>query len=125
MAFPFQHTEGGQAAGDVMQLRPLRASLTAAEAELILTHFAHCFALRPDAIAPAPRCSRQCQAVGRLVLGAVSDDQDVYATCEPASGGPIGMATRGPDGVPVEASVLLQAADTGPAIVVNALQQGA
>ena len=30
MAFPFQHTEGGQAAGDVMQLRPLRAGLTAA-----------------------------------------------------------------------------------------------
>jgi hypothetical protein len=34
------------------------------------------------------------------------------------------MATRGPDGVPVQASVLLQAADKVPAIVVNALQQG-
>jgi hypothetical protein len=34
------------------------------------------------------------------------------------------MATIGPDGVPVEESVLLQAADNVPAIVVNALQQG-
>jgi hypothetical protein len=38
MAFPFEHTKRGQAAGDVMQLRPLRTGLTAAQAELILTH---------------------------------------------------------------------------------------
>ena len=76
MAFPFQHTKRRQAAGDGMQLRPLRAGLTAALAALILTHFEHCFDLRPDAIEPAYLCSRQCQAVGRIVLGAVSDDQD-------------------------------------------------
>jgi hypothetical protein len=34
------------------------------------------------------------------------------------------MAPRGPDGVPVNAAVLLQAADNVPAIVVKALPQG-
>ena len=66
MAFPFQHPAGGQAAGAVMQRRPLRAGLTAAQAALIPTHLDHLFALRPDAIAPAPLCSRPCQAVGGL-----------------------------------------------------------
>ena len=77
MAFPFQHTKCGQTASDVMQLRPFRAGLTAAQAKLILTHLDHFFDLRPDAIEPAHLGRRQCQAVGGRVLGAVSDDQDV------------------------------------------------
>ena len=37
LTFPLQHTEGGETAGDMMQLRPLRSRLTATEPELTLT----------------------------------------------------------------------------------------
>jgi hypothetical protein len=36
MALPLQHTKGGQATADMMQLRPGRADLTATQPELIL-----------------------------------------------------------------------------------------
>lgn len=38
MPFPLQNAEGDQTTGDVMQLGPLRAGLTAAKAEVPLTH---------------------------------------------------------------------------------------
>jgi DDE superfamily endonuclease len=38
VSFPFQHTKGHEAAGHVMQLRPLRAGLTAGQAELVLAY---------------------------------------------------------------------------------------
>ena len=58
------------------------------------------------------------------VLGAVSDDQDVQASCDPAGLCPIGMAPRGPERVTAEAAVLLEAADDRPPIVAHPLQEG-
>ena len=76
MPFPLQDTEGDQATGDVMQLRPLGARLTAGQAELVLTHPDDFLDLGPEAIEP-PYLSRwQHEAVGGVILGAVSDDQD-------------------------------------------------
>ena len=37
ISFPLQDTKGDQTAGEIMPLRPLRARLTAAQAELIFT----------------------------------------------------------------------------------------
>jgi hypothetical protein len=36
MAFPRQHTKGGETVGDMVQLRPLRVGLTDGQPELIL-----------------------------------------------------------------------------------------
>ena len=47
VASPLQHTNGLQTAGDVMWLSPLRASLTARQAELILPDRNDLFHLRP------------------------------------------------------------------------------
>jgi hypothetical protein len=124
MAFPFEHTKGGKAAGEMMERRPLRAGLTAGQAAVILAHPAHLFDLSPEAVEPPDLRRRQGQAVRGIVLGAVSDPQDLYPACEPAGGGPIGMAPIGTDGVTVDATVLLQAADKGPARVAKALQPG-
>jgi hypothetical protein len=124
MAFPFSHAEGRQAAGDVRPLRPRRAGLTAAQAELLCTPRDDLFDLRPDAIEPAHLRRRQGQAVSGIGLGAVSDDHDCEAACEPASGGPRGVAPIRPDGVTVAAPVRRQAADNVPAIGAKALQQG-
>ena len=76
MSFPFEHTKSDEAAGDMMQLRPLRACLTAGQAELILAHSNDFFYLGPEAIEPPDLRSRQHQTVGGIVLGAVPDDQD-------------------------------------------------
>jgi hypothetical protein len=124
VAFPFEHAKGRQAAGDVMQLRPLRTGLTAGQVDVILAHPDHLFELSPEAVEPPYLRSRQCQAVRGKVLGAVSDHQDFEAAWEPAGSCPVGMAPKGTDGVTVEATVLLQAAAKVPAIVPKALQQG-
>ena len=46
VSFPLQHTKGHKTAGDVMLLSPLRAGLTATQAELILTDSNDLFNLR-------------------------------------------------------------------------------
>ena len=124
MAFPCEHTTRGQAAGEGMPLRPLRAGLTATQAAWPLTYPAHLFALGPDAGEPPALRSRPGQTVGGVVLGAVSDDQDFEVSWQPAGGAPIGRAPIRPNRGTVDATVLLQAADNVPAIVAQALQQG-
>ena len=76
MSFPLQHTKGDQTAGEMMQLSPLGARLTAGQTELIFAHPDDFLDLGTDAIQSTDLGSRQCQAIGRVVLGAVSDDQD-------------------------------------------------
>ena len=88
MPFPLQDTKGDQAADDVVQLRPLRARLTATQAELILADADDFFNLGTDAIQPTHLGSRQREAIGRIVLGAVSDDQDFQAPGQPAASRP-------------------------------------
>jgi hypothetical protein len=58
LSFALQHTTSDQAAGDVMPLRPLRARLTAAQAELILTDTDHFLNLCADARHPTHLASR-------------------------------------------------------------------
>jgi hypothetical protein len=65
MPFPLQHTKRHQAAGEVMQLRPLRARLTAGQAELILADANH-FLLRVTMQAiPSIAEQLQCEVVLR------------------------------------------------------------
>jgi hypothetical protein len=73
MSFPLQHTKGDEATGDMMQLRPRGADLTATQPELILTHPDHFLDLRMETIQAAHLRGRQRQAIGGVVLGAVSD----------------------------------------------------
>jgi hypothetical protein len=72
MPFPLQH-KGDQPTGDVMPLSPLKARLTAAQAELILTDTDPFPNLCVDAIHSTHLASRQGLAIGRIVFGAVSD----------------------------------------------------
>jgi hypothetical protein len=95
LSFALQDTKGDQAAGEVMPLSPLRARLRAVQAELILTDADHFFSLYTDVLHPTHLVSRQGQAIGRIVLGAVSDDQDAQFTCEPATLYPTGVAPIG------------------------------
>ena len=76
MPFPLQDTEGDQATGEMMPLRTLGPRLTARQTELVLTYPDDFFDLGPNAVEP-PYLSRwQHEAVGGVILGAVSDDQD-------------------------------------------------
>jgi hypothetical protein len=81
MAFPLQHTKGGQATAEMMQLRPRGADLTATQPELILTHPNDFLNVSADAISAAHLGSGERQAIGGIVLGAVPDDQDLQTTC--------------------------------------------
>jgi hypothetical protein len=123
MPFPLQDTEGDQAAGEMMQLRPLRAGLTAAQPELILTHSNDFLDLRAYPIEATDLRSRQRQAIGGKVFGAVSDDQDFLSTSQPSSLCPIRVAPIRPEWLAVEAAILLEAAHKIPPIVANPLQQ--
>jgi signal transduction histidine kinase len=124
MSLPLQDTKGDQATGDVMQLRPLGACLTAGQAELVLTNPDDFLDLGPEAVEP-PYLSRwQHEAVGGVILGAVSDDQDFQASGQPTAVRPIWVPSVGPKRLAIEPTVLLQAADKIPAIVPKPLQQG-
>ena len=75
MSFPLQHTKSHQATGHMMQLSPLRPGLTARQAELILADPDDFLNLRADTIYPPYLHRRQLQAIGGVVLLAVSDNQ--------------------------------------------------
>jgi hypothetical protein len=124
MSFPLQPTKRDQTAGEMMELRPLRARLTADEPPLILTDADHVFAVDAPSREAADLRGWQCQAMGGVVLGAVSDDQDLESPAQPASGGPIRMTPIRPEGLAIEAAVLLEPTDEVPAIIPKALQQG-
>jgi site-specific DNA recombinase len=79
---------------------------------------------RAHPIQPADLGGRQCEAVGGIVLGAVSDDQDVQATSQPAGFRPIGGTPIGSEGLAIAAAMRLQAAHNVPSIIPKALQQG-
>jgi hypothetical protein len=124
MAFPLQDTTCDQTAGQMMVLRPLRTRLTAIQPKLILAHSDDFFDLRTPPIEAADLCGRQGQAIGRVVLGAVSADQDLEPTAQPASLRPIRMTPIGPEGLAIEPAVLLEATHELPAILPHPLQQG-
>ena len=123
ISFPLQDTKGDQTAGEMMPLRPLRARLTAAQAELIFTDSNDLFYLRTKAIQPPHLGSCQREAIGRVVLGAVSDDQDFEASRQPAGLRPVGVAPMDSQRMAIEPSIFLKAADKIPPIVMNSLQE--
>ena len=106
-----------------MPLRPLGARLTAGQVALGLTNSDDFRDLSPEAV-DSPDLSRwQPQAVGGVILGAVSDDQDFQPPGQPTAVRPIRVPPIGPNRWAIEAAVLLQTADTVPAVVPNTLQQ--
>jgi hypothetical protein len=123
MAFPLQDTTRAQATRDVMHLRPLGARLTATPAALILTDAHDLFNLGANAIQAADLCARQRQAVGGLVLFAVSDHQHFAPSAHAANLGPGGVPPLLTDRVAIEPAVLLQATHKRPAIGAKPLQQ--
>jgi hypothetical protein len=122
MPFPLQHPKGGETASHMMPLCPLRASLTSGERELILAHPDDFFKVGTEAIQATHLRGWQCQAIGHIVLGAVSDDQDLQTSCQPAASRPIRMAPVRPERLIIEPSMLRQTTHKIPAIVPNALQ---
>ena len=106
-----------------MPLRPLRACLTAGQPKLVLAHADHFFDLGAERIQVTDLRGRQRQAIGGVVLGAVSDDQDFQASSQPAAFAPRGVAPIRPEGLPIEPAILLQAAHEIPAIVPNPPQE--
>jgi hypothetical protein len=102
---------------------PLGARLTATLTELILTDSDDLFNLGTDVIHPPHLVSRQGQAIGRIVLGAVSDDQDLQATAQPSRLRLIGVAPMGAEWMIVEPTIFLEATDEMPPLAPNALQQ--
>jgi hypothetical protein len=106
-----------------MHLRRRRARLTATEPELILTGPNDFFNLRTHVIVATYLHGRQCQAIGGVVLGAVSDNQYFQATAQPADLGLVGMPPVVPHRVSIEAAILLQATHKIPPIVPNPFQE--
>jgi hypothetical protein len=67
----------------MMELRPLGAGLTAGEGELIMAHPEHWLNLRAEAIPSMYLRGRQREAIGDVVLLAVSDNPHVEAPAQP------------------------------------------
>jgi hypothetical protein len=124
LPFPLQDTKCDQAASQVMQLSPLSTRLTAIEPELILTDTDDFFDLRTHLIESADLRSRQRQAVGGKVFGAVSNDQHFQASTQPAALRPVGVPPIGSERLAIEAVILLETTDEISSIVPNALQPG-
>jgi hypothetical protein len=106
-----------------MPLGPLGAGLAAMQRELIFAHTHACLDLGSPALDPAHLPGRPRQAVGRIVLGAVSDDQHFETPVQPTDPGPVGVPTMVTEPVSIESAVLLEATDKVPAIVPNPLQE--
>jgi hypothetical protein len=74
VAFLLQDTKRDQTAHEMMLLRLFRVGLTACQSQLILAHADDFLDLRADTIHPAHLCSRTREAIGGIVLLAVSDE---------------------------------------------------
>jgi hypothetical protein len=123
VSLAFQHTKGHQSAGDVMPLGPLGARLTAAQPELSFAHTDDFFDLGSHVIQPTDLRGRYRQAIGGVVLGAVSDHQHFKPPAQPTGLRPIGMPAMVTEPVPIEAPIPLEAAHEIPTIVPKPLQE--
>src|SRR5262249_10780457 len=107
----------------MMHRRLLGAGLTAREANSILAHPNDFRTLGADAIPTAHRRSREREAIGGVVLGAVSDHPHFEAPASPATRRPVGVPPRVTDRVTSASTMLLEPADNIPAIVASALAE--
>jgi hypothetical protein len=124
LSLPLQYAKGHEAASDVMELRPRGARLTAGSAELIFANPDDFLHVSTEARQSAHRRSQQRQAIRRIVLGAISDDQDFEVACQPPTGYPVGLTAIRTNRLAVEPAVLLEPTDQIPPIIANPLQQG-
>jgi hypothetical protein len=106
-----------------MRLSPLRACLTACEAELILTNTDQFLNVGAHTVQLPHLHGRQRQAIGGVVLFAVSDNQHFDTAAQPADLGPVGIPPMVSNRVPIEAAILLEATDKIPPIVPNPFQE--
>jgi hypothetical protein len=107
MSFPLQHAKSDEAAGHVMPLGALGSCLTAAQPELVLACTDYFLNVGAKGVQAAYFSGRQRQAIRGIVLGAVSDDQDLQPTGQQASRCPIGMPPIRPERLAIEPAVLL------------------
>jgi hypothetical protein len=121
MPFPLEDAKGDHTAGEVMDLRPLRAGLTAAQLEVSRTDSEHCFDLRPHAVVATALAGRQRQAIGGRVLGAVSDGQDLHTSRPPTALRPLRVAPIRTQCLTIEPAILPEATDDIPPIVAHPL----
>jgi hypothetical protein len=77
MSFPLQHTTCGKAAADGVRLCPDGAGLTATQPALLRADPHDCLDLGPPTLQTAHLWGHQCQAMGGIVLFAVSDHEHV------------------------------------------------
>jgi len=120
---PLQHTKRGQAAREMMPLRPFRTGLTACQVQLIFADPDDLLNVRADAIQAAHLHRRQRQAIGGVVLLAVSDNQHLQAPIQPVARSPVRVPPMMTHRVPIEPAILFETAHEIPAIVVNPLQE--
>jgi hypothetical protein len=106
MSFALQHSKRDEAAGHMMQLGALRACLTAAQPELVLAGADHFLDLGANGIQAAYFSGRKRQAIGGIVLGVVSADQDLQTAGQPAAFGPIRVPPMVTHRVSIEAAIL-------------------
>jgi hypothetical protein len=124
MSFPLQHTEGDEAAGHVMLLSPVRARLTACQAQRILAGPDDFLDLHTDGIETAHLGGRECQAIGGVVLLAVSGNEHSEAPAQPAALGPVGVPPILAGCLPIEPAILFETAHEIPSIVPNSFEEG-
>jgi len=124
VSLPLQHTTGDQTAGEVMYLCSFGARLTAIQAELILAGPDDFLNMGAEAIQSAHLHRRQGQAIGGVVLLAVSDNEYFEAPAQPAPLGPVRVLPMGPHRMSIEPAMFLETAYEIPAIVANPLQEG-
>jgi hypothetical protein len=98
--------------------------VTARQAQLILASPDDVLDLHTDAIEAAHLGGRECQAIGGVVLRAVSDNEPFEAPAQPAALGPVGVPPILMECLPIEPAILLETADELPSIVPNPLEEG-
>lgn len=123
LPFPLQHTKGPQATGKMMQVARFGACFTASQTELILTGVDYFLDVGADAIHPSHLGGQLRQAIGGIVLLAVSDNQHFEAPTQPAGVRPIRTAPITPKGLTIEPEILFQAIHEVPPVVPKALKQ--
>jgi hypothetical protein len=124
MPFPLQHTKRDEAAREMVPLRLFRPRLTAGQTQLIRAHAEDFRDWRAAAIQAAHCRGRERQALGGVVLLAVSDHQDFETPAPPAPLGPVGVPPMVTQRVPSEPAILLQATPKIPPVGPNPLQEG-
>jgi hypothetical protein len=124
LAFPLLDANSHAATGDVRELRALGARLTTGAAELLFAHAEDFLQESAEAVPATPLRSRPGQAMGGLVLGAISDDQDGAVTCQSIGGDPVGMPALRPHRLALAPAVLREPPANLPALIATPLPEG-